>query len=175
MILTHCSAGLQLPANLTTNVQNWLPGKKFTLIYKASRDGFNAIKFHYFCDNVGPTITIITSIAGHKFGGYTPDNWGVNGYGRDKSAFIFTLTNPHNIGAAKFALVDTNGIMPFATYGAAFGAGNDIYVSADPNSDNKSYTNFPVSYGPDGSGKKENLFTGAKYYLASEVEVYKVQ
>jgi FtsZ-binding cell division protein ZapB len=32
---------------------------KLKLIYKSSRDGQKAKDFHYFCDNKGPTVTII--------------------------------------------------------------------------------------------------------------------
>jgi len=168
------TSGLQLPDASKTAIQAWLPGKTFTLLYKATRDGFEATKFHYFSDNKGPTLVIITSVAGYRFGGYAPDNWALVGYGRDKATFIFTLNNPFNTAPTKSALTDNNAILPDPFYGAAFGAGNDIYVSRFPNTDDKSYTNFPVSFGPDTTGKKETLFTGAKVYRASEIEVYKV-
>jgi len=45
--------------------------QQWELIYKASRDGFDANTFHSRCDNKGPTITIIQSNNGYLFGGYT--------------------------------------------------------------------------------------------------------
>jgi hypothetical protein len=45
------------------------------LIYKAGRDGFKAEDFHSRCDNKGPTITVIKSVNGKTFGGFTNLNW----------------------------------------------------------------------------------------------------
>jgi hypothetical protein len=65
------------------------------LIYKASRDGYTAAKFHSLCDNKGPTLNLIKSEHNKIFGGYTSINWGYNtsSYKPDDKAFIFSLTN----------------------------------------------------------------------------------
>jgi len=178
MTITFTS-GLQLPPAEVDMVKSWLPGRSFLIRYKATRDGWDAAAFHYLCNDVGPTFVVITSQDGYKFGGYTPDSWNVpGGYGRDKSTFIYTLTNPGNsVPATKFAMLPgaTTGIMTDTSTGPAFGDGNDIYVSERPNADSKSYTRFPTSFGPDTAAKKGNLlFTGALYFLAREIEVYKV-
>jgi len=47
------------------------PEQRWELIYKASRDGFDANAFHTRCNNQGPTFTIIKSNNGYLFGGYT--------------------------------------------------------------------------------------------------------
>ena len=41
--------------------------QRWQLVYKASRDGFDAAAFHSCCDNKGPTITIIQSNNNHLF------------------------------------------------------------------------------------------------------------
>jgi hypothetical protein len=41
---------------------------EWCLLYKGSRDGFNAKDFHRLCDNKGPTITVIRTRQGRIFG-----------------------------------------------------------------------------------------------------------
>ncbi|RIA86131.1 hypothetical protein C1645_741087 [Glomus cerebriforme] len=49
---------------------------KFKLLYRASRDGFDAKRFHTLCDNKGPTITIAKiSKKNLLIGGYNPLDW----------------------------------------------------------------------------------------------------
>ena len=49
--------------------------KDIELLYRGSRDGFEARNFHDKCDNQGPTLTIIKSSDDFIFGGYTEINW----------------------------------------------------------------------------------------------------
>ena len=67
--------------------------KEFTLIYKASIDGYSCNDFHSNCDKKGPTVTIIQSNTGYKFGGYTSIDWDIsaNSYKKDELAFLFSL------------------------------------------------------------------------------------
>ena len=59
---------------------NWLQAKlasatfTYTLIYRASRNGWNAVNFHSACDRKGPTITVVKS-GNNIFGGYTEQSW----------------------------------------------------------------------------------------------------
>jgi hypothetical protein len=78
----------------------------FQLLYRSSRDGSQPKKFHKRCDNKGPTLTIIRDTDGNVFGGFTSMSWnkGVEGYIYDEHAFLFTLKNPYNIEATKFAV-----------------------------------------------------------------------
>ncbi len=45
--------------------------QKWTLIYRASRDGFEASQFNTQCDNKPNTLILIKSTNGNIFGGYT--------------------------------------------------------------------------------------------------------
>jgi hypothetical protein len=50
--------------------------KSYSLLYKATRDGFKISKFHELCDNKGATISFIKSKDHNKiFGGFTPIGW----------------------------------------------------------------------------------------------------
>ena len=61
-------------------VNTWLkeklkqPRSSFVLLYRASRDGWAASKFHSICDNKGPTVTVVKS-GNNIFGGYTEQSW----------------------------------------------------------------------------------------------------
>ena len=56
-------------------VKTWLPiQSEWRLLFRASRDGFAALAFHFKCDNKGPTITVVKS-GGNIFGGFTENAW----------------------------------------------------------------------------------------------------
>ena len=64
------------------------------MIYKASRDGFSAEKFHELCDGKGVTLVIAVSQAHNRiFGGFTNIPWTQNdGFKVGKaSSFVFTF------------------------------------------------------------------------------------
>ena len=50
------------------------PSYDYALIYRASRNGWAAANFHSFCDNKGPTVTVVKS-GNYIFGGYTEQPW----------------------------------------------------------------------------------------------------
>ena len=71
-----------------------LNGRKWSLLYQGTRDGFLASNFHSHCDNKPNTLTIVKSTNGNVFGGYTSAQWkSTESYECDKSAFIFSLVN----------------------------------------------------------------------------------
>jgi hypothetical protein len=84
--------------------------KQFTLLWRGSRDGFRADDFHRRCDGHPNTLTVILDTDGNIFGGFTPVGW----KSRDRAprtradpslkSFIFTLKNPQNVPARRFAL-----------------------------------------------------------------------
>ena len=52
-------------------ISDWInPNKKiiYNQIYKATRDGGTGKNFHSYCDNKGPTLTLINSTNGYIFG-----------------------------------------------------------------------------------------------------------
>ena len=61
-------------------VNSWLKHRldrrhsSFVLLYRASRDGWVASKFHAICDHRGPTVTVVRS-GDCIFGGYTEESW----------------------------------------------------------------------------------------------------
>eukprot|EP00957_Ditylum_brightwellii_P175044 13327643-Ditylum_brightwellii.AAC.1 len=61
------------------NITKWLVegkcGFDAKLLYRASRDGWQASNFHAKCDNQGPTLTVIRTTGGYIFGGYCDTPW----------------------------------------------------------------------------------------------------
>ncbi len=49
------------------------------LLYRGSRDGFEANDFHKKCDNQGKTICLIKASNGKVFGGYADMSWKSSG------------------------------------------------------------------------------------------------
>lgn len=64
----------------------------FKLLYKISRDGGSAEKFHELCDNKGPTVTIYYNTDNNVYGGYLSLSWqSSRSWITDTSSFLFQL------------------------------------------------------------------------------------
>jgi len=147
--------------------------QKWSLYYRASRDGFSAQQFHTLCDSKGATFTILKTKKGNIFGGYTAQSWkSETQYLRDRSAFLFTLVNPHGIKPTKYALEEPDyAIRTHEDHGPTFGDGYDIIVDSDADVNHTSHTNFPHSY-TDTTGKGKFTFDGEYNFMLEEMEVY---
>jgi hypothetical protein len=96
---------------------------KWTLIYRASRDGRTAHAFHSKCDNKAKTLTIIKSTYGDIFGGYTEQMWDTsNEFKKDPNALIFSLVNRIAKGPLLFKkeMIKDLGICGDPNYGPIF-------------------------------------------------------
>jgi hypothetical protein len=91
--------------------------RKFSLLWRGSRDGFRASDFHDRCDGHANTLTVILDTDGNIFGRFTPVEWESrpwNGIRREANncfkadtslkSFVFTLKNPHDIPPKRFPL-----------------------------------------------------------------------
>ena len=59
-------------------ISKWIhPDKviKFNMIFNTAKDGDSASTFHYYCDWVYPTVTVVLDTEGRKFGGYATNAW----------------------------------------------------------------------------------------------------
>jgi hypothetical protein len=50
-------------------------GKKFSLLWRGTRDGFQVERFHERCDGHGNTLTVIQDGNGNIFGAFSPVSW----------------------------------------------------------------------------------------------------
>jgi len=145
------------------------------LIYRGTRDGFGNGEFLRRCASQGPTMTLILANE-CLFGGYTSTNWKNTKekiWSKDSSAFLFTLTNPHQIPPTKYSIKSPNDntILSCLWLGPTFGR-YDICVSSDSNKNTFSNIGFPSNY-YDTTGMGDKTFTGGQKFQTSEIEVYK--
>ena len=117
-----------------------LSGKEFKLLYRATIDGVGASDFHGKCDNQPRTLTIIKTIKGYIFGGYTSIAWGdKGGYTNDDNAFIFSLVNASSLPLLiPVEVGDKHAIACHVEYGPIFGGGNVLRIAANSNTNEQS-------------------------------------
>ena len=118
----------------------------YNLLYRGTRDGDQVKTFHSKCDNKKPTLSIIKTKKGMRFGGYTEQTWNdTNGSGvwkTDDKAFCFSieLNKIYNIIKGKNAIHCSSSYMCyfgnniFGLYNGAFSTNNWAYEM--------SYSNF---------------------------------
>jgi hypothetical protein len=150
--------------------------QKWNLIYKASKDGFEAAKFHAKCDNKPNTLIIIKSTNGNVFGGYTEQTWNhASQYKADPSSFIFSLINKLN-KPIKMKWSQNYGICCNSSHGPIFGGGHDLYIAGKSNTNRYSYSNLGHSYThPDYAYGSNEFLAGSYNFQVSEKEVYTKQ
>ncbi|XP_065837366.1 uncharacterized protein [Oscarella lobularis] len=177
------SAVLPYDSQYQNVMMSWLQedgiSSDWNLIYRGTRDGFAASSFHTFCDNKGPTITLIKSVGDCIFGGYSDVSWTSRGaYIESTDAFLFAFVS-NGLGTTPFrgrvfqnagnAMYDNSG------YGPTFGGGFDLYIASDSNSNTNSYMNWGNTYElPDGythGGSGQTWICGYNFQTI-EIEVF---
>jgi hypothetical protein len=124
---------------------------------------------------------VILDTKGNIFGGFTPLEWeSSGGWAGDHNlkSFLFTLKNPHNIPARRFALkVEMKSQAIYCSSGLGPCFGNDIGVSNDCNintSSNNSGTVLGSSYTNDTGLGDRIVFAGSKNFQVKEIEVFEI-
>ncbi len=155
---------------------------KWSLVYRASKDGFLARDFHRKCDGIKYTLTVIKTTTGNIFGGFTNRPWlsDKKSY-KDYTGFIFSLANK-DCNPFKVKCYSNNAIACNRLYGPAFG-GNfnqqklDVCIFSNSNKNTKSYSDFGFAYvNKDyryGEEKTKAILAGSEYFKTTEIEVYK--
>ncbi|KAL9962022.1 hypothetical protein ACROYT_G031080 [Oculina patagonica] len=147
---------------------------RWVLCYRASTHGWAASTFHSRCDGKLDPVTIIKK-GQYVFGGYTETPWdNSNGYTSTSNAFIFSLRNKEGLGPFKSMVTNpSSAVYNYPGYGPTFGAGHDIHIENNANSNTKSYTNFGSSYSvPSGVQDKETILAGTEYFTPDDWEVF---
>jgi hypothetical protein len=88
------------------DVLSVLEEKKARLLYRGTRDGFAGSHCHTRVVGHSNLLIIVETTEGCIFGGYAHCKWPEQGWVGDPSekSFLFTHTNPHNIGARRFGM-----------------------------------------------------------------------
>ena len=160
----------------------WCGSENLDLLYRGTRDGFDASDFHWKCDSQGKTLVLIKNTSGHVFGGFASVPWKRPSFGTNKRApgsFLFTLTNMYGIEPTKFPLKserDGGAVHHEIAYGPVFGDCKDLIIRSDCNANTDSLSNFPISY-KDPTWKGYSVFssdTGSNHFQVQEIEVFRV-
>ena len=156
-----------------------LRGKQFKLIYRASRDGFEAASFHAKCDNKPNTLTIVKTTNGCIFGGYTALVWGGSDYLKvDPTSFIFSLVNRLSKPMLIPIKANQNSI-PYlsCSNGPTFGQ-NDFCIVSNSNMTPSSFSYLGQSYDFklfSSTSEKSCLFLADSLrFQTSEIEVFQL-
>ncbi|ETO00678.1 hypothetical protein RFI_36762, partial [Reticulomyxa filosa] len=79
-----------------------------SLLYRGSRDGFEAKIFHLTCNRMGKTLTIVQSKNNFVFGGFTNSLWWSRKTDKvtsqDNGAFVFSLRNADGVAHEKYCI-----------------------------------------------------------------------
>jgi hypothetical protein len=124
---------------------------------------------------------VILDTEGNIFGGFTPVKW-ESGWKlkADDSlkSFLFTLKNPHNIPARKFALkaeMKHQAIYCGSGCGPIFGGDYpDIRVYDNCNANTNSSTSLGYSYTNNTGLADTIVFTGSRDFKVKEIEVFEI-
>jgi hypothetical protein len=152
--------------------------KKFSLLWRGSRDSFKSASFHGRCDGHSNTLIVILDTNGNIFGGFTPVEWDSRGdIKADDSlkSFLFTLKNPRNIQPKRFVLkAEEKRRAIFCDYkwGPYF---YDIGIANDCNTNNTSFADdFGLTYINDTGVRGGKFFTGQENFRVNEIEVFEI-
>ena len=157
-------------------------GQKWKLLYRATRDGFNAADFHVKCDRVPRTLTVIKATSGNIFGGFTEisSTWNYK-IVVDPNAYIFSLVNKKHESFRTFCSNDGKNAMRWISDGGpCFGfdgdGRKDICIVSNSNVNQSSYSNFGYLYKnpnyPFGTEKAKSILAGSFHFQTSEIEVF---
>ena len=176
--ISRMSSILKDDINSNDIINNWIEetlgkrGIKFELLFKMSEKGTKSFDFHKYCDNKGPTLTLVKTTKNKIFGGFTPLNWNKEGGGINdfsNKTFIFSLNLKK-----KFNMIKKNGlgIQCYSENGPTFGE-CDIQIG------NNMKTGITFANSSCNFLRENNLeLTGGKgdceYFETEELEVYKV-
>jgi hypothetical protein len=144
--------------------------KSIKLLYKASRDGDGYQDFYNKCENKGPTITIVLTTSGNKFGGYTSLSWQkpmAKAFYIDNDSFLFSLNKKKKY--FKKSNEDIHAICMWHDRGPSFGFGNDLTLNNKCLHNNNSSV-CPYTY----QIEKYELNGGENSFTVKDYEVYSI-
>ena len=157
---------------------DFTPTDKWSLLCRATRDGFRSDVFHSRCNWHSNTLTILKAIgSGFIFGGFATVDWdSSSGCKSDPNAFILCLTNKDN--QALKMKIEPNyhqyGIYCNSACGPSFG--KDIHVANNSNTTIGCYSKFGITYSHPQyeyrAMKAQTFLAGSFNFHLDEIEVY---
>lgn len=155
-------------------ISSWIhPNKiiKFNLLYSTT-DSDSSSTFHYYCDGIFPTVTVVLDTYERKFGGYSTQSWAQSpagsGNSRAPGSFVFNLSNKQ-----KYDLVNNsnNAVYRYSSYGPTFGNEYTLYLASSSTSSTDNYCSKSSTYN---IGNNDLLGGSGTNFQVSCYEVYQV-
>jgi len=151
--------------------------QKFSLLYRATLDGFSANAFHLKCDNHINTLTIIKTVDSYVFGGYTEAAWSSrDSFKADSNAFLFSLINDEKQSRILKCKMPQYAIECNSNLGPTFGR-NDLHISNKSNENVFSHSNLGTAYNHPyfdyGTNEARKYLAGKFSFQTVEIEVFK--
>ena len=149
-------------------LSSWIDSYKiqFKLLYRASKDGFNAEAFHSKCNAITGlgAVVLIKDEMDVVFGGFTKGEWDFNGIKPDQEAFVFNVNDKKkfNISFSETAIAS------FGEYIIVFGQRDLVIKEREGSSE------FPFTYSSDNPYRLE-LTKGRERFIVEEVEVFEIK
>ena len=143
---------------------------KYTLLFRASKEGYRASNFHSKCDGKSNTVTLVETMTGRRFGGFTDIQWEQSS-GSHKSGsngFLFSLDN----NEIYYNKNNQYNIYCNSSYGPCFGAASDLCISDSCNSNNCSDGSGSNYYETNG---KQYALAGSHNFLVRDYEVFQLE
>ncbi|XP_071162520.1 interferon-induced protein 44-like [Mytilus edulis] len=162
-------------------MNKWLNGnKRYTCLFRATRDGCNATTFHTLCNSKGPTVTIIYNTNNSVYGGYTSVSWAsTEGWRTDGQAFLFRLYQNGNWKPVQLPVMESSqSIYDNSGYGPTFGTNHDLSSFTSTVAWNGTYFDLDGYVIPGGAYSangetSDSITSGSKQ--AKDIEVYLVE
>lgn len=164
---------------LTRNL-DYKIGDQFELLFRGSRDGFDAKTFHSMCDGKGSTVSVIQTDTNNVFGGYTTIPWSSNGAGSsygvwvtDENAFLFLLRSSTGLKSEIFEIESIFSGQYAVNHNpdtlCAFGGGRTVKIVNNCNISTKSTLSNGTYKIPNGAA---SLNGDQAKYRVQEIEVF---
>ena len=145
---------------------------KWTLLYRATRDGDGETIFHNKCNDKGATIIIVKTDKGLIFGGYTEQSWSGSSDKTDNNSFIFSLDLKKIYRAKK----NSSHIYTGSGYGFRGGGSFTLRITNESSEKRKGYTQTSqwCNHSFTGFVKDYEINNGEEYFLIKEIESYQI-
>ena len=154
-------------------IYNWLDKKpkKSKLLLDSKIDGDKTETFYKKCGGKSPTIVLVKTTEGNKFGGYTTFSWENKNEGiiKDNNCFIFSLNKMKKYNIVK----PENAIQTNDDYFAFGGSDSDFLILNNCHSTKENYCDHKK--GTFLITEKYELNGGKRDFTVSSYEVYQIE
>ena len=142
---------------------------KIKLLLDSKRDGDLTSTFYDKCSGKYPTVILVKTSTGYRFGGYSSIPWKNSSYRffPDKNNFIFSLDKKK-----KYNILNPEKAIQTCPSFFAFGGGSDFFVCNNCTSSSNNYNNNSGTYN---TTEKYELNGGENKYIVSSYEVYQIE